>query len=169
MTETQQQALEALAGRALTAGEVEQITPLVAAGSTQAIADILNEDRPPRIVSRLITRRGIRALPVLPRHRQALLDTLEAASKAPPAWLAPTLAAVGVPEEDRAALTADLADAWFWLGTTDGLDAGAQGARSMLDVIAEAVSAAAPACAALKATAEVTDPITHTQVGAALQ
>lgn len=168
MTPQQQSALETLAGRALTDSEVTQITPLVAAGATQAIADILSVGRK-RIVSRHLTERGVRALAVLPRSRHALLQTLRDAAQSTPAWLVPTLTAVGVPAEDHAALADDLASAHGWLLNADGLDIGAASARSMLDVIAAAVPSAAPACAAVKALAEEPDPITHTQVGAALK
>jgi hypothetical protein len=134
---------------------------------TQAIADALSVGRV-RVVSRHITERGVRALPVLPRSRHALLQTLCDAAQAAPPWLVPTLTALGVPAEDHAAMADDLASAHGWLLNADGLDIGTAAARSMLDLIAATVPAATQACLAVKALAEEPDPITHTQVGAAL-
>jgi hypothetical protein len=168
MTPQQQVALEALVGRALTEDEVAQVAPLVAAGATQAIADILSVGRK-RVVSMRITERGVRMLPVLPRSRHALLQVLRDAAQSTPAWLAPVLTAAGVPAEDHPALADDLSSAHGWLLNADGLDIGTAAARNMLDMIAAAVPAAAAACAAVKAMAEEADPVTHTQVGYALQ
>lgn len=141
---------------------------LAEAGNTQAIADALSVGRT-RVVSRMITERGVRALPVLPRSRHALLQTLRDAATTTPAWLVPTLTALGVPQEDHAAMADDIASAHGWLLNADGLDIGTSAARSMLDLIAASVPAAAAACAAVKALATVPDPIAHTQVGAALR
>ncbi|ODU07990.1 MAG: hypothetical protein ABS84_14870 [Rubrivivax sp. SCN 71-131] len=168
MTTQQQTALESLAGRALTEGEVTSIGALVDAWDTQGIADALSVGRT-RVEPRLISERGVRALPVLPRSRHALLSELASAATAAPAWLVPTLTAVGVPADDHDAYAADLASAHGWLLNADGLDVGAPAARAMLDMIAIAVPATAAACTAVKALAEHPDPITHMQVALALQ
>lgn len=136
--------------------------------NTQAIADILSVGRV-RVIPRHITERGVRALSVLPRSRHALLQTLKDAAGTSPAWLVPALTAAGVPTEDHAAMSDDLASAYTWLLNADGLDVGTTAARSMLDLIAAMVPAATQACLAVKALAEEPDPITHTQVGYALQ
>lgn len=141
---------------------------LAAQNATQAIAEALSVGRV-RIVSRHVTERGVRALPVLPRSRHSLLTTLQAAATQTPSWLVPTLTALGIPSEDHAAYADDLGSAYRWLTNADGLDIGTAAARSMLDLIAASVPAAAAACAAVKALAEVPDPVTHEQVGAALR
>lgn len=136
--------------------------------NTQAIADALSVGRQ-RVVPYHISERGVRAMPVLPRSRHALLQTLHDAAQAAPPWLTPALTAIGLPAEDHPAIADDLASAYGWLLNADGLDIGTDAARSMLDLIAMTVPAAASACMAIKALAEEPDPITHTQVGAALR
>lgn len=167
MTPQQQTALEALAGRTLSADDVTAIDDFIGAGRMNAIAALLSAGRK-RVQSLRITERAVRTLPVLPRARFALLDTLRQAQTAAPAWLVPTLTAMGVPSEDHAAYADDLASAWRWLLSPDGIDVGAASARGMLDLIAANVTAAAPACVAVKALAEAADPVTAAQVQQAL-
>lgn len=133
-----------------------------------AIAAALSATLPPEVVPRHLTERGVRALPVSPRSRHALLQTLRDAAVAAPPWLAPTLTALGIPAEDHAAMADDLASAHRWLLDADGIDVGTSAARSMLDLIAATVPAAAPACAAVKALAEVTAVLPVSAVSAAL-
>lgn len=175
MTPQQKAALESLAGRTLSEGEVAAIDLLLSPGNRNdvAIAAALSvkADGQPRtrVTSRHVTERGVRALEaVLPRSRFALLSTLKSAALATPAWLAPTLTALQIPVEDHEAYADDLASAHGWLLDADGLDIGANGARNMLDLIADAVPAAAPACAAVKKLAEVPDPVSVDAVSEAL-
>src|SRR5574337_1609493 len=82
MTPTQQSALEALVGRVLTADEVAQITPLVAAGATQAIADILGNG-PVEIRQRNTSARGLaQMMPGGPIAAEVVLMKLEGARDA---------------------------------------------------------------------------------------
>lgn len=171
MSPTQRAALEALAGRALHEHEAVIVAAHLASGEMQSVADVLSlrHDGSPRMRTQMtrITERSVRALPGVPRHRHALLSTLRSAATQDPAWLEPTLAAAGVPPEDRPAYADDLACAWRWL-LSDGIDVGDPAARRMLDLIAAAVPLAAPACAEVKAMAEVPDPIDHLMVSKTL-
>lgn len=172
MTPTQQQALEALVGRALTQAEVDAITPLVASGATQAIADILSVGRT-RMRGMVITERGVREN--LSITQGALfLKTLRELSEAAdaPTWLTTTLAAIGVPEGDRWAYFDALQCGWPWL-RAQGLDVGTSKVRDLLDLLAAGQAAGGPAvaaaCATLKALGVEPNPITHTEVGDALR
>lgn len=167
MTPAQQSALEVLVGRALTGDEATAIDGYLPTRRDDLIAALLSTGRK-RIVPTHITERGVRTLAVLPRARFALLDCLRTAATAEPAWLSPTLTALGVPAEDHPAYADDLASAWRWLVSPDGLDIGSAAARGMLDIIAANVTAAAPACAAVKALAEESDPIITAAVSDAL-
>lgn len=118
-----------------------------------------------------VTARGVRGLPVTPRSRHALLETLKAAETSTPAWLIPALTAATVPVEDHAAFAADLSSAWSALTSYaigGGLDVGSSAARSMLDIIAVAVPETAEACTAVKAMANSPAPITLSQISQAL-
>lgn len=167
MTPAQKSALEAVAGRPLTDGESASIAGWLPERRDDLIANVLSTARK-RITSTHITERGVRALNVLPRSRFALLNCLRAAQDATPDWLAPALTAMGVPVEDHPAYADDLASAWRWLLSADGLDVGSDVARRMLDLIAANVPAAAPACAAVKELAECADPISTGVVSDAL-
>ena len=167
MTPQQQAALEGLVGRVLTQGEIDSIAPMVAARTDGLIAESLSLGRI-QLSSRHITERGVRALNVLPRHRMALLTVLKDAEVSVPGWFVPTLTAIGVPAADHAALSDDIKSAYYWLKNADGLDIGASGARGMLDIIAAAVPDAAPACVAVKALAELPNPISVNAVSDAL-
>lgn len=167
MTPAQKDALEGIVGRPLTADEVASIDLWLPGRRDDLIANALSTGRK-RVTSTRITERGVRALNVLPRARFALLDCLRSAQGAPPDWLSPSLAALGVPVEDHPAYADDLASAWRWLLSADGLDVGNAAARSMLDLIAANVPASALACAAVKALAEADDPINTGAVSDAL-
>lgn len=167
MTAEQKAALEALVGRALTTDETTQIDGWLPMRRDDLIAGLLSTGRK-RVVSRHLTERGVRTLAVQPRSRHALLQALRDAATTMPTWLDGALQAAGVASEDRPAFADDLASAHRWLLSSDGLDVGSAAARGMLDMIAANVTAAAAACAAVKALAEVADPISPRQVSDAL-
>lgn len=121
------------------------------------------------LVPRMLSERGVRDLPVLPRSRYALLTVLRDAEATTPAWLAPTLSAAGVPEADHAALADDLASAYRWITQEAGIDVASAGARAMLDIISAAVPESTAACAAAKALAERPEIVTWQEVKAALE
>lgn len=168
MTPQQQAALEAGAGRALTAEDITVLDPLVAIRADGEIATHLSVGRV-KVVSRMLSERGVRALPVLPRARLALLQTLKDAQSAQPAWLPTVLTAAGIPAADHPAIADDLASAYPWLQQDAGLDVGNPSVRAMLDLIAIGVPAAASACAALKALGEAADPLPHAAISDALE
>ena len=147
MTPAQQTALESLAGRALTQAEVEQITPLVAAGSTQAISDILSVGRTRAVPTEAGNGTVLEVLGLAVGN--ALLDVLLSTNPASPyRHVRPLL------EQGR--LRLDLAPAQMALGSLIGVE------------IAAGVTLTAEHVGALIARTRVADPITHTQVGAAL-
>lgn len=148
--------------------ELRALADARADGWTDAIAERLSETLPPRIVPATISERGVRILPVAPRHRFALLRVLRQAEQAPPAWLSPALTAAGVPPEDHEAIADDLACAHRWLLQEAGIDVGTAAVRSLLDLIAQAVPDAAPACDAAKALAEQDDAVSEWDVRVAL-
>lgn len=160
-------ALQALRGAELplTVSEQAEITAAISplGRDDEAIAKVLSRGRT-RVVSRNITERGVRTLPVAPRHRHALLQVFVDAAAATPAWLLPTLTGMNVPQADQVALADDLSSALRWLRNPDGLDVGSSAARNMLDLIAIAVADAAPACAAAKAWATEPAPVTAREV-----
>lgn len=168
MTPQQQAALEGVVGRPLTPAEVAQLDPLLAEGDRRdtQIADLCTALRGSRYPELRVTELGIRDLPVAPRYRHALLQVLRGAAQQTPAWLDAAMDAAGVPAEDRPALADDLAAAHQWLAPgAPGINAGAQGARMMLGLIAQAQPDAAPACEALLAlvsdTRIPTDQVSH--------
>lgn len=147
MTPQQQSALAALAGRALTPAEVEQITALVAAGATQAIADILSVGRTRVQHTEVGNGTVLEALGLTVGN--ALLDVLLSTSPASPyRHVRPLL------EQGR--LRLDLAPAQMALASLVGVQ------------IAAGVTLTQEHVDALLSRTRVPDPITHTQVGAAL-
>ena len=157
MTPRQQTALEALAGRALTQAEVETITPLVASGATQAIADILSAGRT-QVVSRMTSARGLAEhLPGGPLAAETILLKLEGA-------------------RDQMLQSADaqqrvlgsLLRRQLGFLSGEGLDFGSAALRAMLDQFAALGILTTQEVAGLQAIAVRPAPITHTQVGAAL-
>ncbi len=157
MTPAQQAALEALVGRALTQDEAEQITPLVAAGATQAIADILSVDRT-EVHSRMTTAQGIAELmPGGPLVAEAVLLKLEAARDSMLASADANTRVMG------SLLRRQLA---FLAG--DGLDFGSAALRGMLDSFGALGILTAGEVTGLKSIGVRPAPISHTQVGGAL-
>ena len=147
MTPQQQSALEALAGRALTTAEVAQITPLVAAGATQAIADILSVGRTRAAPTEVGNGTILEVLGL--QVGNALLDVLLSTEPASPyRHVRPLL------EQGR--LRLDLAPAQMALASLVGQH------------IASGVTFTQAHVDALVARTRVADLITHTQVGAAL-
>lgn len=171
MTPQQKSALEALMGATMTVEQESEIGPLVDSRDDAAVASLLSVGRT-RTESVLVTTRAVRAIgTVLPRSRHALISTLRDAASTTPAWLDPTLTALGIAVEDHPAIADDLASAWAALNSfTDGggLDVGSSAARDMLDIIAAAVPEASAACIAVKALAERDAPLHHSEISAAL-
>ena len=159
MTPQQQAALETLAGRVLTADEVAQITPLVAAGATQAIADALGNG-PIEIAPRNTSARGLaQMMPGGPIAAEVVLMKLEGARDA-------MLASA---DQQQQVLGSLLRRQLRFLDGDDGLDFGSPALRGMLDQFAALGILTTDEVAGLKAIAERSAPITHAQVGAALQ
>jgi len=158
MTPSQQAALEALVGRALTTAEVEQITPLIAAGSTQAIADVLGLG-PVIVYPRDVSARGMaQAMPGGPIAAEVVLMKLEGAA-------ATMLASA----DEQQKVMGSLLHRQLQFLAGDGLDFGASALRGMLDQFAQLGILTTDEVAGLKGIAERREPITHTQVGAALK
>lgn len=168
MTPAQQSALEALAGRALTADQIVQIDALLPARNDVAIAAALSTGRT-ALFTHLITARGVRqALPVVQavEFLTLLHDTATAATI--PAWLTTVLTQAGVPVEQHFAYFDTIACAHDWL-QSDGIDLGSTAARGMLDLIAmNDPPRFTPAVATLKALGQRTDPIQFNDVSRVL-
>ncbi len=159
MTPAQQAALEALVGRVLTGDEITQITPLVAAGATQAIADALGAG-PVQIAPRNTSARGLaQMVPGGPIAAEVVLLKLEGARDA-------MLASA---DQQQQVLGSLLRRQLRFLDGDEGLDFGSPALRGMLDQFAQLGILTTDEVAGLKAIAESSPPITHTQVGAALQ
>jgi len=153
MTPAQQTALETVAGRALTPGEIVAIDALLPDRNDVQIAAILSAGRV-RVVPHEIGERGI--LDVLgPVAGDAFLSALEAITGADqlPAPLQPYYGAIrrGV--------------AWL---KTNGLDVGSPTTRALLDALAGAGIVDGAAVTAIKARAEQPDPIHYNAVSDAL-
>jgi len=152
MTPEQQGAIESVAGRILTAGELVAIDSLLADRNDVQMASIISAGRI-RVVSHLIGERGI--LDVLgPVAGDAFLAALEAITADNlPAALQPYFGALrrGV--------------AWL---KTDGLDVGSETTRSLLDSLAAAGVVAQESVASIKALAERADPIHYNLLSDAL-
>lgn len=159
MTPAQQAALEALAGRVLTPDEIAQITPLVASGATQAIADLLGHS-PAEIYPRNTSARGLaQMMPGGPIAAEVVLLKLEGARDA--------MLASG--DQQQQVLGSLLRRQLRFLDGDEGLDFGSPALRGMLDQFAQLGILTNEEVAGLKAIAERALPITHTQVGHALQ
>ena len=158
MIPQQQTALEALVSRALTESEVNQITPLAATASHQAIADVLSAGRT-EVYSRMTSARGLAEfMPGGPVAGEIVLLKLEGARDA---MLA---SADGQQRVMGSLLRRQLS---FLAG--EGLDFGSAALRGMLDQFSALGILTAGEVAALKSIAVRPAPITHTQVGHALQ
>lgn len=157
MTPAQQSALEALAGRTLTAEEVAAIEPLVAAWAPQGIADILSAGRT-EVRSRIISARGIAELmPGGPLAAEVLLLKLEGARDAMLAG------------SDQQQVFGSLLRRQLKRLDDDGLDIGSPALRQMLDQLMAAGVLTAGEVAALKDMAAHPAPVTHMQVAIALK
>ncbi len=151
MTPEQRTALEALAGRALTAPEVEQIAPLVPQpGTTQAIADILSAGRT-RVVSHFASERGI--LERYP-HGPLLADALLAALEGFAQTQHPMARIVG--------------RALKFLAQPEGLDIGSPATQGLLDQLTAGGVLTAQQRDGLRAMATQADPISEFDVRRAL-
>ena len=153
MTPAQQSALETVAGRALTAGEIVAIDALLADRNDIQIAAILSAGRV-TLTPHEMGERGILDL-LGPVDGDAFLSALESITSADqlPAPLRPYYGAI------RRGVS--------WL-KTDGLDVGSAATRSLLDGMAGAGIVDAAAVAAIKARAEQADPINYNAVSDAL-
>jgi len=159
MTPAEQSALQGLAGRPLTDAEMAALPALVAARNDVAVAALLSTGRK-RIVSRLITARGVRAALTVP-EAFLFLTLLKATAGATivPTWLADVLTAAGVADANHAAYLDMFACAHDWLQGA-GLDLGDATTRAGLALIAESDHATFGGIVAkLLALAEVADPL----------
>lgn len=157
MTPNQKSALESLVGRPLTEPEVAQITPLVASGSTQQIADILSIGRT-TVFSRIVTARGLAELiPGGPIEAEKILLKLEATGE--------VFGASSNPEQK---VLGSLIKRQLSFLSGDGLDFGSPALRSMLDFFQGSNLLTAQEVSALKGIAVRPNPLTHTQIVAAL-
>lgn len=123
---------------------------MAAAGNTQAIADALSAGRT-RVVSHFASERGIlERFPLGPIAGDALLTKLD------------TFAATAHP------MASIVRRALKFLGQPEGLDIGSAATQGLLDQLALGGVMTAEERAGLRAMATVADPVTHTEVGAAL-
>lgn len=123
---------------------------LAAAGNTQAIADALSAGRT-KVVSHFASERGIlERFPLGPIAGDALLTKLD------------TFAATAHP------MASIVKRAMKFLGQPEGLDLGSPATQGLLDQLALGGVMTAEERAGLRAMATVADPVTHTEVGAAL-
>jgi hypothetical protein len=126
--------------------------------NTQAIADILSVGRK-RVISRIVSARGVASdFPAGPLAAETVLMKLESAA-------AQLSASAGIQEKTLGSLIARQLK--FLAG--EGLDFGSAALRSMLDQFAVMGILTAGEVDGLKSLALVDDPVTHTQVGAALR
>lgn len=128
-----------------------ELTALAAAGNTQVIADALSVGRTIVRTHRMSETGILEKYPGGPIAADAVLGKLEAfAASAHP-------------------LASVVRRALKFLATPDGLDIGSPATQTMLDALANGGVITVDEATALKALATVADPITHQQIGAALQ
>ncbi len=157
MTAEQQAALEALAGRALTEGEVAQIAPLVAARNDSAIAAVLSVGRT-EVYPRMTSARGLAELYAGgPIGAEVVLMKLEGARDA-------MLASENA--EQRVLGSLLRRQLGFLAG--EGLDFGSAALRGMLDEFATRGILTAGEVAALNAIAVRAAPVAERAVTLAL-
>lgn len=166
MTPEQQQALEALAGRALTSDEITALQPYLDARNDVAIAQTLSVGRV-KLIEHEVTYRGVRSAAGIVGGSR-FKTFMQSASTAEPAWLRPALTAIGVPSTDHDAYAETLASAHDWLSQEAGIDVGSKESRNMLDLIAANEPALADAVASIKKLAEISDPVQYPSVSDAL-
>lgn len=127
-----------------------ELQALAAAGNTQAIADALSAGRT-KVVSHFASERGIlERFPLGPIAGDALLTKLDA------------FAATAHP------MASIVKRAMKFLGQPEGLDLGSPATQGLLDQLALGGVMTAEERSGLRAMATVADPVTHTDVGAAL-
>lgn len=155
MNSEAQTALEALAGRALTADEIA----LADARNDMALAASLSANRI-KVMPHRVSELGVRAaLSVVDAFAVlSLFRTLRAAT-ALPDDIAAVLHVMGVPDAALPAYLDTLQAAAEWLHTPEGLDIGSTAARQMMDLIADARPSLAASMRTLKSLAEIADPI----------
>ena len=131
---------------------------LLAGRSDTAIAAHISRGRT-RLQSTLVSERGVRSALSIVQGASfiKLLRDLEQATAAP-AWLVAVCDALKIPEPVRWAYVDTLQCAYPWLKAT-GLDVGVQTTRDMLDLMAAGNPSLSSACQAIKALAEVPDPV----------
>lgn len=128
-----------------------QLQAIAAAGDTQAIADALSAGRT-KVVGHFASERGIlERFPLGPLAGDALLAKLE------------TFAQTGHP------MARIVSRALKFLAQPEGLDIGAATTQGLLDQLAVGGVITTDERAGLAAMATVPDPVSHTEVGAALQ
>lgn len=128
-----------------------ELQALAAAGDTQGIADALSVGRT-KVVSHFASERGIlERFPLGPLAGDALLAKLEGFA----ATAHPMARIVG--------------RALKFLAQPEGLDIGSAATQGLLDQLAAGGAISAEERAGLTAMATVPDPVSHTEVGAALQ
>lgn len=128
-----------------------ELQALAAAGDTQGIADALSVGRT-KVVSHFASERGIlERYPLGPLAGDALLAKLEgfAATAHPMARI--------------------VSRALKFLGQPEGLDIGSPATQGLLDELAAGGAISAEERAGLAAMATVADPVSHTEVGAAIK
>lgn len=126
--------------------------------NTQAIADILSVGRK-RVISRIVSARGVASdFPAGPLAAEGVLMKLEGA--------AAQLSASAVTQEK---VLGSLIARQLKFLAGEGLDFGSVALRSMLDQFVAMGILTEGEVAGLKSLALVDDPVTHTQVGAALR
>lgn len=157
MTPAQQTALEALVGRALTQGEVEQITPLVAERRDDLIAGILSVGRT-EVYPRMTSARGLAELmPGGPVAAEVVMMKLEGAATA-------MLASADQQQQVLGSLIRRQLS--FLAG--DGLDFGSAALRAMLDQFVTLTILTSGEVAGLKGIAVRAAPINTNSVSDAL-
>lgn len=158
MTPQQQAALEALAGRALTQAEVEQITPLVASWSIGPIAAILSAGRT-AVVSRMTSARGLAEfMPGGPLAAETVLLKLESARDS-----------MIVSSDAQQRVLGSLLRRQLGFLAGEGLDFGSAPLRLMLDQFAALGVLTTQEVSGLKSIATRPAPLTDTQVETALR
>jgi hypothetical protein len=169
MTPAQKAALEALAGRALSADQIAAINPLLPVRNDVAIAAALSVGRR-ALISHKVSARGIReALTVSQAGRLLRLfkSTADAYVTDPtivPAWLTAVLDKANVPVDEHLDYFDMAACAHEWL-QGDGIDMGATKPRSFLDLIALSDPATfGTTVTTLKSLGECDDPIPFNKV-----
>lgn len=127
------------------------LTAMAQAGNTQGISDALSAGRT-RVVSHFASERGIlERFPLGPLAADALLAKLEAFAATP---------------HQMARI---VSRALKFLAQPEGLDIGAPATQGLLDALAAGGVINAQERAGLAQMATVPDPVTHTEVGAAIQ